>query len=201
MSKILAALLIAGSMMSQAQAALIVDTGPAVNTGAGWALYDWQYFGGKFSIGSGQTVHAIDGHFSAYLGGNVSFAIHANGGNTPGAVLYAASSAIPDGTSLNWYGVSGLNWDLAAGDYWVSLRPDASIAGAVMASAANPMAQYAQGHGDYQWYDRTPGTMDFIKMGVRIDATPAAAEVAEPGNLALLGLALAGLGLVRRRMR
>lgn len=201
MSKFFAALLIGGCMISPASAALIVDTGTPVNNAPVWALNSWQYFGGKFSIGSDQTVNAIEGFFSAVEGGNISFAIHANGGNAPGAVLYATSRTVTDNTSMNWHGVSGLNWALSAGNYWVSFKPDADIAGGVSSSAANPLVQYAQGYADYQWWPLAPEEVDFLRMGVRIDATPTATEVPEPGSVALSWLALAGLCLARRRVR
>lgn len=199
MHKLLAALLIAGCTIGQANATLIVDTG-APNVGKGrYALYSWQYFAGQFSIGAGQKINAIESYFSAYNGGTVSFAIHANGGNRPGALLFSADRSVGHDNVMNWHGVADLGWELAAGDYWVSIKPDANIAGSIGGSAANPMAHYAQGAGDYEWWDFPVGSKDFIQMGVRIDASPSATAVPEPGSLALVALALGTLGLMRRR--
>ncbi len=136
MSKILLALMLAAGFMGQANAALIVDTG-AVENGTGWTLVDWQYFGGKFSINSAQTINAIDSYFNVTGSGSLNFSIHANGGNVPGSVLYTTSDWYGAGSAMGWHGVSGLNWNLAAGDYWVSFRPDATFYGAVPGNHAD----------------------------------------------------------------
>lgn len=200
MSKILIALMLAAGCMGQANAALIVDTGGS-GSGTGWALYDWQYFGGKFSIGSAQTINAIDTYINVITAGNLQYAIHADGGNVPGSELYAASTWFGGGSPMGWHGVAGLNWNLAAGDYWVTFRPDATFGGSIANRATNPMAQYVHGNDVFGWYDRAPGVMDYLNLSARIDATPAAGNVPEPASLALLGIGLLGFGLSRRRAK
>src|SRR6056297_1011437 len=77
------------------QAGIIIDTGTPSN-GAPWTFSDVpsvsQYFSGQFSIGNAFTMNSIEGYLSnSFGGGTVDIAIHSNGGNVPGRILYTAS--------------------------------------------------------------------------------------------------------------
>lgn len=180
-----------------ATAAYIVDTGAGIN-GPPWTFEAAQYFAGEFSIGTWQTLHSIEGHYSNIedAPGSVTIRLHQDGGNIPGSVLFSQTHELPGGSSLDWYGVFGLNWLIGPGTYWVSFEPDASIKGIHPGKAPNPMDEYAQ-HSGGDWLDRGLNYFDYLDLGMRIDAT----GIPEPATLTLAGAGLAGMAAARRRRR
>ena len=97
-------------------AGYIVNTGTPVG-GPDWSLANYQYFGGEFTVANASVINGIDGYFRTLTGGIMDFAVHADGGNVPGAILFTKPEAIAANTALDWHGVSGLNWNLDAGTY------------------------------------------------------------------------------------
>lgn len=186
---------------SVSQAALIVDTGSNA-TGTPWNFVFNQYFAGEFSITESYTLNSIEGFFSNDSGslGDVTVSIHSDGGSIPGDVLNTGSVSMNAADPLGWYGLSGLNWELASGTYWASFTPDDNVSGAFPGGAPNPLDEYAQG--DFgAWDDTGADSRDYLGIGIRIDATAAVGgnPVPAPATLVLVGLGLAGLGYSRRK--
>jgi len=109
-------------------------------------------------------------------------ALNFNGANQ-GQVQQASATYLQDG----WNGVSGLNWSLAAGSYWLAVEvgDGANAASNLMAPAgATPMAEAVATYVGGQRYQAATAADTF---GLHITAAP----VPEPEQWALL---LAGLG-------
>jgi hypothetical protein len=178
-----------------AQASNIVDTG----TPGGWGLtFDkTQYFAGEFSLLDDSIINGIQGYFGT-AAGNVGISVLSNLGDLPGSVLYSANLATTAGSAA-WRGVSGLDWSLAAGAYWVAFTPDFTSAyNEITMGAPTPLLAYAQ-HRDFGDWE---SPIDNLSLGVRIDAVAAAAaDVPEPTSIALCALGLAGLVVARRRTK
>ncbi|HSD36836.1 MAG TPA: PEP-CTERM sorting domain-containing protein [Rhodocyclaceae bacterium] len=176
-----------------AQATNIVDTG----TPGGWGLtFDkTQYFAGEFSLLDDSSINGIQGYF-ATAAGNVGISVLSNFGDLPGSVLYSTNLVTTAGAAA-WRGVSGLDWSLAAGTYWVAFTPDFTSAyNEIVVGAATPLLAYAQHGGSGDWQ----APLYNLGLGVRIDGVAAvAADVPEPTSIALCALGLAGLAVVARR--
>jgi len=196
LKNLLAMVAFAATFATQAGASYIVNTGTPTGD-PNWSLAEFQYFGGQFSLAGEQTINSVEGFLAADRGGALTIAVHTPTGNAPGDALFSTMINLGDGSALSWYGATGLGWTLAAGTYWVSFVPDSNLSGVMPGTAPNPMTEYVQG-GMGTWSDCGVNCRDYLAIGIRIDA-PDANGVPEPGSLALVGAALAGLAAVRRR--
>lgn len=179
----------------------IVDTGTPDNS-IWWGFSNSQYFGAEFSVAEDTVITSVEGYFSNAGGsaGDVAFALHSDNGYNPGAVLYSSNLTMTGSDPLAWYGQFGLNWSVAAGTYWVSFMPDGNIIGTMPDAAPNPLAQYAQANGNYNWQANYPGAWDHLHLGVRINGE--AHSVPEHGSIALIwafvGACMVGICARRR---
>ena len=184
----------------QTQAAFIVDTG--IPTGSPkWTYNSFQYFAGEFSLSQSYTLDGIEAYFSSGGAGNVTIALHSDGGNIPGSILNSAVVSVPVNTGLGWHGVSGLSWNVSPGTYWVSFTPSSSIDGIMPGVAPSALNEYAQGSAGV-WQDEGANSFDYLGIGVRISASQGGSTVTpEPTSLALAGFAGIGMavGAWRRR--
>lgn len=188
-----------GAAPAVAQAALVADTGtPSNAVGAGWAFNSGHSYAGRFSVLGATTIDKVEGYFGTDAGavGISLFGDRADGegGFIPGSALRTASLATGAGEAT-WRGLSGLNWTVGEGSYWIvfSASWDSASQASMPGTVANPLAGYALEQGG-QWYDAAGLGLD---QGLRVEAS--APAVPEPGSMALFGVGLAVVGVVGRR--
>ena len=118
-------LLFVASVMPSLTAAVIVDTGPGTATGFGAALGNVgplhnQALAGQFTLSSVNEITSISGWINAsFQGGGLDIAINSDLNSFPGSALFQGSIHL-DGSSVpGWERLSGLDWRLGSGTYWV----------------------------------------------------------------------------------
>jgi hypothetical protein len=185
-------------------AGTIVDTGtPPLGQPGGPALYPYQGLAGQFAISQNTTITSVEGFMSFGIGGgsmtvsifgdnnsNPFFPIPDNT-NTLHSGSFNATSSVQDA----WMGLSGLNWNLTAGTYWLGFTTNDAW-GWMPDSAPSPLSGYAFTSGG-NW-----NSANYLKLGIRINGDPTTQSVPEgSSSLVLLGLAFGGLALFRRCFR
>jgi hypothetical protein len=205
--RLLAGLAMLG-VVASAHAMYVVDTGSGpdiIDTPQGLLLEDGARFAGEFSISEAYTISSIEWwgqitNTSTSGGDPLRAVIYADGGDVPGSQLFATTfgtTAVGGGGDFpsHWFGVSGLDWLLDAGTYWVALEhlelTPVINPGTLVPPAADPLDNYA--HADFTGSWVADDSLDFA---VRISTA-----VPEPTTLALLSFGLVGLGFTRRRMK
>jgi hypothetical protein len=185
------------SLPSPSAANTIVDTGTP-STATLWTFAPWQYFAGEFTVADAFILQTIEGYFDnrySAFAGTVDIAIHDDGGDVPGATLFVATTPVVGAFApLDWYGVSGLNWELAAGTYWASFKPSSGLINGTMPGfAPHPLSNYANSlvELDHVWQgDDTPG------IGLRINYQ----AVPDSTSTLSLFMGVALLGFVAQRL-
>lgn len=180
-------------LASTAPAMLIVDTGQPPSTYySGVSLYGGQSFAGQFAISAEYKITSVQGWMGATFytgGGPVSAAIFTDAGGVPGTQLYDQSFTVPGYISpAAWNGPTGMNWDLAAGTYWVVFAA-ISFDGYMPPNAPHPLSLYAfnQGGG---W---VPVNADYDWIGVQVAGDLVNSPAPLPGSALLLGSGFLGL--------
>ena len=185
-------------MVHNANAAVIIDTGPGPNAQEGWSLDANQWLAAEFTLTDDYVITDID----AWLypnSGSLTYAIYGDGtGEVPDTTDERYSTPfVISGSAMTpgWYGPSSLAWNLPAGTYWLALevRTGSSYSGSVPHPATTPLSNEAYtNNGSWHEYDA-------LDIGVRIYGNPQSASVPEPSTMLLLGLGLMGLAGVRRK--
>ena len=204
------ALMLAFSSLTSA--AYFVDTGAgSTYTWGGNGLYvDQQATGkialaGRFSIDHSYAVTDIEGWIGTTLttssSGSVAIYLDANG--TPGTEIFSTSFSFQGtpyvedlGFKTDWRGANGLTFALNAGTYWVSFeaRPGDTLDAWMAGSSPNAMDGYAATSSGNPW-----SVLGYQpKWGMRINATEGT-TVPEPESIALVGIALLGIFVSRRK--
>lgn len=191
-----------------AQSALLVDTGPgpAGLPGNLWVFNGGDKLAGQFTLATDTSIGSIQGWMGidtfVTSGFNFDIHIYSDLHGLPelsmfsGSAFAAAPTNVPAGEEygFDWHGLSGLNWNLAPGTYWVTFEGTNPIQSALMPGpSVNPLARYSTNTvvTNGAWV-----AADDLKLGIRIEGSP----VPIPSAIWLLGSGLFGLiGFAARR--
>ena len=192
----LAALLSTAPMA--AQALEVVNTGPVPaspsyyvvgGSGSGSAGV-----GGRFTLSAATSITALE--FYGAASGLTNFGSIRSDGATPGAVLYSGAIASTDISINQWVGLTGLNWLLGPGSYWMTVESrDTSSAFREGRNFPNPLPQQAVQNGGV-W--SAGGFSAGDAFAFRLEGNAIEAGVPEPATWATM---IAGFGLVGGAMR
>ena len=205
--KLLVALCASFIVCGSAQA-YIVDTGEPDPIAGIYVFHPSNYFAGRFTLAQPHRITGMEAFLDNFEGGSgdVAVGIFADDGNLPGSELFSSSFFFPTASGFGWYGVSGLDWTLAAGTYWAGFIPvqgatfETTVFGGAPVEAPMPMDAYVAGSFG-GWFHPAPppaGTPDYLPA-VRIDGVMLAVPEPETYALLLAGLGLLGFAARRRR--
>lgn len=181
-----------------AQAVTVVDTGTPTNQPPfGYALDAVDFVAGEVDFANATRLDSVATHILGGAAGDTfTVALYAdNGAHAPtGSALYTATATY---AADGWNGVSGINWAVSTGAYWVAFEIGANdtlssnFENVVLDHGApKPLAFTAAASGS--GYSTTAGPMTF---GLQVTAVP------EPASYLLLLAGLAGIGGLVRRQR
>ncbi len=194
--KSLALLIVLTLVSINAQAVVIVDTGGNAS-GTNYILSPGQYFAGQFTTDLNYTVSDVSAFFSSSSAGDLTLGIYNNSSDNVGTAVFEQSFSVAANSTAGWYGLSGLNWSLASGTYWIALIPDSVFGGIHYGNAPSPLDDYVLGStfAPAGWRSNDGTRYDQLELGFRIEEH----TVPTPAPLALLGLGLAAFGYTRKR--
>lgn len=209
MGKFIITLLSTIFLSSIAQGAVLVDTGsPPVGEG-GLTLCGWlssaspckQSLAIKVSLAETTNITDIQSFFlKSNQESDLTLSLYNDVNNLPGQELYSRLLNINE-LYYHWDGLSGLNWAIDAGDYWVTfeVREGQKFFGSLTTGAPNrlPMAVMTLGVANGDWFNLPDSEYyaALILQGTPITAVP------EPESYAMILTGLGVIGLVTRRRK
>lgn len=217
--------------------------GVIVDTGAGWsycdglALSNTQHLAGQFNTTNDYIITSFAGWLANAgryynngpdfkgAGGKIDLFIYGDSVNEnlgihlpdPDATFLSIGAIdVPADSSPNWFVLTGITQDLAAGTYWLVFAPpdNGGFVGKMPSwpytspsgpypqnQGPNPLTGFAYSSNGYTWTAFSPGESnevigDNYGIGVRIEDSSA---VPLPSTVLLLGSGLAGLAFYRKR--
>jgi hypothetical protein len=181
---------------AQQASAYLIDTGPGPSGNLNYiTLFNlspfFNYDTVQFTLAQPSTITSIEGWFNVSLAGDITFKIYNDAGFVPGnSTLFSQSGSFAVDQTYDWRGVSGLNWSLGSGTYWVAFEAEPGFYGTMSRPSVSPLPYEAN------FSQNDPGYVsNYSPIGVRIDGY----AVPLPGVVLLLGAGLGRLAIYRRR--
>jgi len=184
----LIALAFMATAASQAFAGALTTDTPTGDLVGGLIVDASNWIAGQISFSQASQIQSIQAYLNDQGNGGGSFTValyQDSATHLPGSLMksWSGSFTTASGTSA-WNGVSGLNYDIGVGKYWVAfeIQGGDTFGGVAPGTLSDPLAKYAFNAGGYEGYQAMSQT-----FGVQVAAVP------EPETYALM---LAGLGLL-----
>jgi hypothetical protein len=186
--------LLAMILAHQAKADVIVNTGAPDNTGNPISLASGNWMAAEFTTSQSWQLSSIESYITGASTG-MTFHVSIYDNNTVNNLPDFASQLFTQQTAFNsdgWNGLTGLNYTLAAGSYWVAFEVSGndSLDGLLPVTVANPLAHLASYDGISNNFSPVSGSA--YNFGVQISAVPV------PSALWLFASGLIAIG--RRRL-
>jgi len=200
---LLLTLLICLATASTASAYYVVDTGePVAYSGSTWLLSPSNpasSLGAKFTLYEPTVITGIEGYMSAWQqGGPISVSVRSSAGNIPGSTNYFYNGFDLYSFEPGWYGATGIDQLLPAGDYWVvfGIWSIFSNKAAMYSYSPSPLANEAYCNGAVYgtWFPHND-----LNLGIRITGEEPGSNVPLPPAVLMLGSGLVGLLISRRK--
>jgi hypothetical protein len=190
-------------------ASIIYSNGPAAadsfrcaetsgNCSGTWTLFD------DFTLSSAQTITGIK--FTSVIHSGLSDLKGARawiysadpalgGGSLLASIAFQSGAPVANALGQNFFDLtlSGLNINLAAGNYWLGLQNDTTAGYGTIARTANCVHGCAT-----QWQNGGAGVHQAQSIGLAF-SLEGNNQVPEPTTIALLGLGMFGFAAARRR--
>lgn len=154
----------------------------------------------QFTLNGSAKITSADGYlWSGIAPGTLTLALYSDANGLPGAELFSQQFGVPftgSGSAANWFGVSGVNWDVAQGKYWAAfeVRSGQSFYGALEIPAPTRLPAVVKN--DYFTVWNIGGTGGGLRVaGEYVSAVPTPAGM----SMMLAGLALVGAAARRRK--
>ncbi len=201
---LLLTLLAAGA--AQAQTINTLTTGAAsLSDINGYSLDSNDWLDGQITLTGPQTITSIAAFLDDPVGGagdNFNITLYAdNGSNKLGTQLFS-DTATYNGTT-GWQGLTGLNWAVIGGNYWVGLEVTSDQQTSFVATTGAPQllantAFSANGGANYTYRNIAgTGLSKDLNFGLTVTSISAVPEL-EEWLMILAGLGLVGWAVSRR---
>lgn len=198
-TQITVAVMLSGACLL-ADAATLVDTGsPELTQNGAISVINYPYahqsVGAGFSLSGSYNITDIASYFWIGNPGTLTLSLYSERSGLPGDQLFSNEFSIDGRPSIKgWFGLSGLNWFVASGNYWVTyeIRGTQTFNGALEFPPPFPTKMAVRNDYYTDWTSHPSG------FGLIVEGTPA--SVPEPHSfiMFLAGLSLLG-GMVRGR--